>query len=54
MAGLFMESHPNPDEALSDGPNAWPMDRIESLLTTLVEIDRLVKSKPFEESRLDG
>lgn len=53
VAGLFMETHPNPDEALSDGPNAWPMDRIESLLTTLVEIDRLVKSKPFEESRLD-
>ena len=53
VAGLFMETHPNPDEALSDGPNAWPMGWIESLLTTLVEIDRLVKSRPFEESRTD-
>jgi 2-dehydro-3-deoxyphosphooctonate aldolase (KDO 8-P synthase) len=54
VAGLFMETHPNPDQALSDGPNAWPMGWIESLLTTLVEIDRLVKSRPFEELRTDG
>ncbi len=54
VSGLFMETHPNPDQALSDGPNAWPMGNIEGLLSTLVELDRLVKSKPFEESTLGG
>jgi 2-dehydro-3-deoxyphosphooctonate aldolase (KDO 8-P synthase) len=54
VSGLFMETHPNPDQALSDGPNAWPMGHIEGLLSTLVELDRLVKSKPFEESTLGG
>ncbi|MEN9705467.1 MAG: hypothetical protein RLZZ393_1346 [Pseudomonadota bacterium] len=49
-AGLFMETHPDPSRALSDGPNAWPLDRMESLLSTLCEIDRVVKSKPFEEA----
>jgi 2-dehydro-3-deoxyphosphooctonate aldolase (KDO 8-P synthase) len=44
-----METHPDPSRALSDGPNAWPLDRMESLLTTLCAIDRVVKSKPFEE-----
>ncbi|MGB6105109.1 MAG: 3-deoxy-8-phosphooctulonate synthase [Pusillimonas sp.] len=43
VAGLFMETHPNPDQALSDGPNAVPLDQIESLLDTLVNIDRYVK-----------
>ena len=52
IAGVFMETHPDPANAKSDGPNAWPLDRMESLLTTLVEIDRLVKSRGFEESRL--
>ncbi len=52
VAGVFMETHPNPDKALSDGPNAWPLDRMESLLTTLKELDRIVKSKPYEESLL--
>jgi 2-dehydro-3-deoxyphosphooctonate aldolase (KDO 8-P synthase) len=52
VAGLFMETHPNPDEALSDGPNAWPLPRIESLLATLVEIDRLVKARGFAEQAL--
>ena len=52
IAGIFMETHPDPANAKSDGPNAWPLDRMESLLTTLVEIDRLVKSRGFEESRL--
>jgi 2-dehydro-3-deoxyphosphooctonate aldolase (KDO 8-P synthase) len=47
-----METHPDPAHAKSDGPNAWPLDRMESLLTTLVELDRLVKSRGFEESRL--
>jgi 2-dehydro-3-deoxyphosphooctonate aldolase (KDO 8-P synthase) len=52
VAGLFMETHPRPEEALSDGPNAWPLARMEPLLTTLVELDRAVKKVPFEESLL--
>ncbi len=43
IAGLFMETHPNPAKALSDGPNAVPLARMKELLTTLVEIDRVVK-----------
>jgi 2-dehydro-3-deoxyphosphooctonate aldolase (KDO 8-P synthase) len=50
VAGVFMETHPQPDKALSDGPNAWPLARMESLLTTLVELDRIVKSRAFEEA----
>ncbi|HSC06410.1 MAG TPA: 3-deoxy-8-phosphooctulonate synthase [Steroidobacteraceae bacterium] len=52
IAGLFMETHPDPDKALSDGPNAWPLDRMESLLTTLKALDAATKAKPYEESRL--
>jgi 2-dehydro-3-deoxyphosphooctonate aldolase (KDO 8-P synthase) len=52
IAGLFMETHPRPEEALSDGPNAWPLGRMEPLLTTLSELDRAVKKAPFEESLL--
>jgi len=52
VSGLFMETHPDPANAKSDGPNAWPLDRMESLLTTLVELDRLVKARGFEESAL--
>ncbi len=52
VAGLFMETHPNPAKALSDGPNAWPLDRMESLLVTLKELDQSVKARPFEESLL--
>ncbi|MGA2776604.1 MAG: 3-deoxy-8-phosphooctulonate synthase [Steroidobacteraceae bacterium] len=52
IAGIFMETHPDPDKALSDGPNAWPLQRMESLLTMLVEIDQSVKKHPFEESLL--
>jgi 2-dehydro-3-deoxyphosphooctonate aldolase (KDO 8-P synthase) len=52
VAGLFMETHPEPAKALSDGPNAWPLARMEPLLATLLELDRAVKSKPFEESLL--
>jgi len=51
IAGLFMETHPDPANARSDGPNAWPLDRMETLLTTLVELDRLVKQRGFEESQ---
>ncbi|HEX7013245.1 MAG TPA: 3-deoxy-8-phosphooctulonate synthase [Steroidobacteraceae bacterium] len=52
VAGLFMETHPDPDKALSDGPNAWPLGRMEPLLATLQQIDRVVKSQPYEESLL--
>jgi 2-dehydro-3-deoxyphosphooctonate aldolase (KDO 8-P synthase) len=50
VSGLFMETHPDPDKALSDGPNAWPLDRMQDLLTTLRDIDRLVKRVGFRES----
>jgi 2-dehydro-3-deoxyphosphooctonate aldolase (KDO 8-P synthase) len=52
IAGLFMETHPDPEHALSDGPNAWPLDRLERLLETLRELDRAVKARPFDESEL--
>jgi 2-dehydro-3-deoxyphosphooctonate aldolase (KDO 8-P synthase) len=52
IAGLFMETHPDPSKALSDGPNAWPLARMEPLLRTLKELDRAVKANPFEESLL--
>jgi len=53
VSGLFMETHPNPDEALSDGPNAWPLDELADLLLTLVTLDRTVKASGFaENSRL--
>lgn len=51
IAGLFMETHPCPEKALSDGPNSWPLARMESLLKTLVDLDRLVKGAGFEEMR---
>ena len=52
VSGLFMETHPKPEEALSDGPNAWPLGRMEPLLRTLTELDRAAKAAPFEESLL--
>ena len=52
ISGLFMETHPDPANAMSDGPNAWPLDRLESLLTTLKAIDEVVKEKGFEEATL--
>jgi 2-dehydro-3-deoxyphosphooctonate aldolase (KDO 8-P synthase) len=52
VAGIFMETHPDPAKALSDGPNAWPLDRMKSLLATLKELDIAVKKQPFEESLL--
>jgi 2-dehydro-3-deoxyphosphooctonate aldolase (KDO 8-P synthase) len=52
IAGIFMESHPKPDEALSDGPNSWPLDRMEELLTTLLELDQVVKSQAYLENTL--
>jgi len=53
ISGLFMETHPNPEQALSDGPNAWPLAKLESLLARLRDIDQLVKSSPLEEMQLD-
>ena len=52
VSGLFMETHPDPANAKSDGPNAWPLDRMERLLTTLVDLDRTVKEDGFEEMTL--
>jgi 2-dehydro-3-deoxyphosphooctonate aldolase (KDO 8-P synthase) len=52
IAGLFMETHPDPAKALSDGPNAWPLPLMESLLATLQSIDRLVKSRELAETAL--
>jgi 2-dehydro-3-deoxyphosphooctonate aldolase (KDO 8-P synthase) len=52
ISGLFMETHPDPANAKSDGPNAWPLDRMESLLTTLLALDRVVKEGSFEETGL--
>ena len=52
IAGLFMETHPDPAHALSDGPNAWPLDRMSQLLETLKELDMIVKSRGFAEQDL--
>jgi 2-dehydro-3-deoxyphosphooctonate aldolase (KDO 8-P synthase) len=52
ISGLFIETHPNPEKALSDGPNAWPLERMAPLLATLLELDRAVKKRPYEESLL--
>ncbi|MBL8453429.1 MAG: 3-deoxy-8-phosphooctulonate synthase [Zoogloea sp.] len=49
VAGLFMETHPDPAKAFSDGPNAWPLPRLKSLLATLKAIDSLVKAEGLEE-----
>jgi 2-dehydro-3-deoxyphosphooctonate aldolase (KDO 8-P synthase) len=52
VAGVFMETHPDPAKALSDGPNAWPLGKMRDLLATLKEIDALVKRRGFAESSL--
>ncbi len=52
IAGIFMETHPDPSKALSDGPNAWPLHRMKELLEVLVDLDRLVKKAGFIESTL--
>jgi 2-dehydro-3-deoxyphosphooctonate aldolase (KDO 8-P synthase) len=46
VAGVFMETHPDPDKALSDGPNAWPLEQMEQLLATLKELDEVSKRHP--------
>jgi 2-dehydro-3-deoxyphosphooctonate aldolase (KDO 8-P synthase) len=52
VSGLFMETHPDPAKALSDGPNAWPLGHVRALLATLKEIDALVKRRGFAEQAL--
>ena len=52
VSGLFMETHPNPAKALSDGPNAWPLGQMKVLLETLQLLDKAVKSRPFAEAEL--
>ena len=51
ISGLFMETHPCPEKAWSDGPNSWPLDRMESLLSTLAALDKATKAAGFEELR---
>ena len=50
ISGLFMETHPDPDHALSDGPNAWPLDKMKELLITLKALDEAVKKMELLES----
>jgi 2-dehydro-3-deoxyphosphooctonate aldolase (KDO 8-P synthase) len=52
IAGLFIETHPEPDAALCDGPNAWPLDRMAALLGQLKDIDAAVKARPYLETEL--
>ena len=52
VSGVFMESHPDPAHALSDGPNAWPLDKMEALLTVAKDLDACVKSSPLAEAEL--
>jgi len=54
VSGLFMETHPNPEKALSDGPNAWPLDLMQPLLETLVALDKVVKGGGYIEDRVKG
>ena len=53
ISGLFMETHPNPEKALSDGPNSWPLHLIKPLLESLIALDHVVKQSPFLEHDLD-
>ncbi len=52
VSGIFMESHPNPEEALSDGPNSWPTGQMRALLEMLMSIDQTVKAQPYQEQLL--
>ncbi|MHB9878853.1 3-deoxy-8-phosphooctulonate synthase [Pacificimonas sp. ICDLI1SI03] len=49
ISGLFLETHPDPDAALSDGPNSWPLDRLEDLMKRLMDIDGMVKAEPLDQ-----
>src|SRR5690242_975838 len=52
ISGLFMETHPDPDKALSDGPNAWPLGMMKELLETLAELDQTVKKNGLAENKM--
>ncbi|NLW95264.1 MAG: 3-deoxy-8-phosphooctulonate synthase, partial [Xanthomonadaceae bacterium] len=52
VSGLFAETHPDPSKALSDGPNAWPLGRMQELLETLLELDAVTKRRGFAEQSL--
>ncbi|MEF9979138.1 MAG: 3-deoxy-8-phosphooctulonate synthase, partial [Thermomonas sp.] len=52
VAGVFMETHPDPSKALSDGPNAWPLGKMEALLETMLELDAITKRAGFPEASL--
>jgi 2-dehydro-3-deoxyphosphooctonate aldolase (KDO 8-P synthase) len=52
VSGVFMETHPKPDEALCDGPNSWPLAMMKELLETLAELDQIVKKKGFVEMKV--
>jgi len=52
ISGLFMETHPRPDEALSDGPNSWPLELMKPLLDELQEIDSVIKSHGYIEQQI--
>jgi 2-dehydro-3-deoxyphosphooctonate aldolase (KDO 8-P synthase) len=52
VSGLFMETHPNPEKALSDGPNAWPLAQMQSLLKVLIELDQVIKGAVMHENEL--
>jgi 2-dehydro-3-deoxyphosphooctonate aldolase (KDO 8-P synthase) len=53
VAGLFMETHPEPDTALCDGPNAWPLGSVAALLEQLLAIDAVVKAQPYLENEFN-
>ena len=53
VSGIFMETHPNPTEALSDGPNSWPLNQMGELLKKLKALDVIVKGSSFEEDLID-
>jgi 2-dehydro-3-deoxyphosphooctonate aldolase (KDO 8-P synthase) len=52
IAGIFMETHPNPDVALSDGPNAWPLPKMKALLENLIAFDEAAKRGGFIEDQI--
>jgi len=54
VSGVFMETHPNPEKALSDGPNAWPLKHMRALLETLKALDVMVKQRGFAEQLVTG
>ena len=54
VSGLFMETHPDPNNAMSDGPNAVPLKHMRALLESLIDLDRVTKSRPFVENHFEA